>query len=305
MTVHSEMSFDHWNQSVHTVCGCFETRYAWQGERFVGKITSRDVGGLGFADIQINSPSIRRQRGNSDRGDDRYYFLVMQREGVMHVRQDHDSFVLQPGELALFDSAQSFEMQPQGLIHQLSVHLERDAFERLAHPGARRFGKVASASLNASLLRGVLEQLLVSDVPESTDGAQGRALQEALISLLVPSLYSERVLPTGRPLRQLAQQLIDFSLPECPPPAELAARLNISLRQLYRHFEAGGESVGRYIQRQRLERSARELLDSNGSGVPITTIAYKWGFYDSAHYSNLFKQHYGVSPKAYRNQVQR
>jgi len=60
--------------------------------------------------------------------------------------------------------------------------------------------------------------------------------------------------------------------------------LNISVRQLYRQFELDGDSIGRYIQRQRLHCAARDLAQTGDNALPITTIAYKWGFTDSAHF---------------------
>lgn len=98
--------------------------------------------------------------------------------------------------------------------------------------------------------------------------------------------------------------MINKTLQAPPTPAELAARLNISVRQLYRQFELDGDSIGRYIQRQRLHCAARDLAQAGDNALPITTIAYKWGFTDSAHFSRVFKRHYNMPPKDYRANVQ-
>ena len=97
------------------------------------------------------------------------------------------------------------------------------------------------------------------------------------------------------------QKVIDESLGQPGlSPVNLASRLNISVRHLYRLFEEQGDSVCRYIQRARLQRSADDLANPILKTESITTIAYKWGFTDSAHFSRVFKQCYGVSPRAYR-----
>ena len=77
----------------------------------------------------------------------------------------------------------------------------------------------------------------------------------------------------------------------------LAGRLRISVRQLYRLFEEQGDSVCRYILRQRLSRSAADLGNPRLRGESITSIAFKWGFSDSAHFSRAFKKQFEVSPK--------
>jgi AraC family transcriptional regulator, positive regulator of tynA and feaB len=45
-----------------------------------------------------------------------------------------------------------------------------------------------------------------------------------------------------------------------------------------------------------------ELLDLVGLCISesITSIAYKWGFTDSAHFSRSFKKQFEVSPKDFR-----
>ena len=301
MSVQFQHDFDHWNQSVQAVCGRFVTRRAQRDETFIGDILHHDFGGLNVADIHINASSIRRERGNSDRGDDQFYFLVMQRHGVMAIDRGTEQFILNSGEIALLDSAQAFEMRPQGLVNQLSVHLNREAVDRILPVAAQRFGKLDQDGLSGRILKGLLQQIAASDTGLPSNGQHGEALRDALITLLQPSLLGGRLPQENRSLRRQAERMINDALPDAPTPIELAARLNVSVRQLYRQFEADG--ICRYIQRQRLERSARELRDARSATLQITTIAYNWGFTDSAHFSRLFKQHYGVSPKSYREQA--
>ncbi|CAH0191209.1 Transcriptional activator FeaR [Pseudomonas sp. Bi70] len=299
MNLQKTHDFDHWNQAVSAVCGRFVTQRAQSP--FIGDISHRDLGGLSVADIHVNARSICRQQANQDRGEDQFYFLVMQREGVMAINHDQQQFVLQPGDIALLDSAKTFEMCPQGLVHQLSVHLCRRTLDRALPARTKRFGKVPHTNLSGRVLAGLLAQIAEPQAEHRHDAQDGAAVQDALISLLQPCLQDSTDSPRGRPLRRMAEQLIQESLPHAPSPAELAARLNISVRQLYRQFEIDGDSICRYVQRQRLECSARDLLDD---ALRITTIAYKWGFSDSAHFSRVFKRQYGVSPRDYRVQTQ-
>lgn len=305
MSVQNLHNFDHWNHAVHAVCGRFITQRCQHTERFIGDIRHHQLGDLNLADIQVNAPSIRRERGSASRGDDRFYFLVLQREGSMAINRSARTFTLHPGDMALLDSAEAFEMQPQGLIAQLSIHLCRDAVDRLLPTQACRFGKLEQAGLSGRLLHGMLQQISAGEMNLPTGHSHGAALQDALISLLQPSLRPDDVPDTGRPLRRLAERLINQTLQAPPTPAELAAKLNVSVRQLYRQFELDGDSIGRYIQRQRLHCAARDLAQGADTGLPITTIAYKWGFTDSAHFSRVFKRHFGMPPKDYRAQSQK
>jgi AraC family transcriptional activator of tynA and feaB len=49
--------------------------------------------------------------------------------------------------------------------------------------------------------------------------------------------------------------------------------------------------------RASLKRSADDLTNPFLKSESITSIAYKWGFTDSAHFSRSFKQQFELSPK--------
>ena len=79
----------------------------------------------------------------------------------------------------------------------------------------------------------------------------------------------------------------------------LAKISNISEFHFHRLFKAFiGESIGSYITRQRIERSARILQTSN---YTLTEIAERVGYQSAYSLSKAFKKHFGVSPSAFRN----
>ena len=50
-----------------------------------------------------------------------------------------------------------------------------------------------------------------------------------------------------------------------------------------------------------VECSEEMSLEAFFKGMSITTIAYKWGFTDSAHFSRSFQKQFERSPKDYRS----
>lgn len=58
-----------------------------------------------------------------------------------------------------------------------------------------------------------------------------------------------------------------------------------------------GKKFSSYLQEARLEKSCAML---RGSRLSIGEIAEQTGFFDSAHFSKAFKEHYGCSPLEYR-----
>lgn len=79
---------------------------------------------------------------------------------------------------------------------------------------------------------------------------------------------------------------------------DIAARVNTSVRQLERLFQAHfGRSPLSYFRKIRLKYGRWLLVNTDRS---ITDIAYECGFSDSSHFSRWFKSAFGQSPAAAR-----
>jgi transcriptional regulator GlxA family with amidase domain len=61
--------------------------------------------------------------------------------------------------------------------------------------------------------------------------------------------------------------------------------------------------LGRYIWTHRLERCKSALTDSSQSHRAISEIAFAWGFNNMSHFSSLFRERVGVSPREYRERA--
>lgn len=82
----------------------------------------------------------------------------------------------------------------------------------------------------------------------------------------------------------------------------LADLLEIGPRQLRRYTrELFDNSPQEWLDEQRLTAAAF-LLQTNEL---VKTIAFCLGFKSVSHFSHKFKAHYGLSPKSYKEQVER
>jgi len=85
-------------------------------------------------------------------------------------------------------------------------------------------------------------------------------------------------------------------------PEILAGLLDIGPRQLCRYTrELFNTSPREWLDERRLADAAF-LLQTNDL---IKGIAFDLGFKTVSHFSHKFKEHYGVSPKEYKEQVER
>jgi len=81
-------------------------------------------------------------------------------------------------------------------------------------------------------------------------------------------------------------------------PTSVARAFSMSLRALHALFEDADASVAVLIRNERLARCEEDLRRHNGGSV--TDIAFRWGFCDAAHFSRVFKRHYGMTPSEIR-----
>ncbi len=72
----------------------------------------------------------------------------------------------------------------------------------------------------------------------------------------------------------------------------------VHFARTFRHFFHC--TPGEYLARCRTNRAITLLTESK---LPLAEVALLTGFCDQSHFSNTFKRHFGLSPRAYRSQL--
>ena len=81
----------------------------------------------------------------------------------------------------------------------------------------------------------------------------------------------------------------------------LTQEVGISRAQLHRKMkELTGISISEFIRNIRLEQAARLLKEQK---INVTQVAYTVGFSNLAHFSTIFRKHFGVAPSEYAEQA--
>lgn len=84
--------------------------------------------------------------------------------------------------------------------------------------------------------------------------------------------------------------------------AELAKQAGLSTSQFERLFrKALGSSPRQYLQRVRIERACRFLVETEDT---VAAIAQRCGYYDHAHFTKAFVALKGLTPTAFRKERQ-
>lgn len=85
-------------------------------------------------------------------------------------------------------------------------------------------------------------------------------------------------------------------------PARIAQIEGISERYLQKLFEATGDSFTHYLRERRLQRCWADLANAAEAHRSVSDIAFSCGFSDAAHFSRSFRDRFGLSPRAFRQQ---
>ncbi len=183
------------------------------------------------------------------------------------------------------------------------------SLDQLALPRdyATRAGEAIHTSPVAAQLRRHL-QILLQDaeaISQSSAAAMiGQATTDLVRAALVSAIDEEPFRRDGweQSLTSLVKSYIAQHLADPNLGAEPIARaMYISVRQLYKLWEAEPRPLGQWILERRLDAARHDLISPRGRNQTVAAIARRWGFADSTHFSRRFRQAYGMSPREWRH----
>lgn len=208
---------------------------------------------------------------------------------------------LRPGDVSIVDLSAplAFAVTNADVLHLVLPKWALPASIVADQPASPRI--LLGGSAMGIFVRGMLETLAAA--ARHFAGGEVVALSGAVPELLASCLGAMApVSPAGgrASLGQRLRRHIEENLPRDDlTPASIARELGVSRTQLYKHFDKVG-GVNTYIRRRRLRRGLAALCDPRHADRRIGEIAYDAGFADEAHFSRLFRQRFGMSPREAR-----
>lgn len=229
--------------------------------------------------------------------------IIVPYEGEAWVEQHDRVAQAKPGKWIIYDMANEYTVSNPGSVDHLVVVLPRELLqgtelvldELVARPiGSHGFGAVAwqtMFSIHAEL----------PYMPPHSRIAAGETVAQLVRLALLESFGRQ-----SKPSRNLAMQerIRGYVLRNLNDPAlsldSIARALRCSKRLLHECFQGSDQTIGAYIQAQRIEACARDLRDPALRNLSITEIALARGFVNTSHFSKSFKDRMDVSPRAWR-----
>lgn len=232
--------------------------------------------------------------------------------GFQTFQQGRTSFRLRSSDLALYNASRPFQMSVAGecgVSEGIMVSFPRN----LLPLSERQVERITTTPLSGrdgigALLSGLLvrlatdntDQYLTRDAPRL-----GNVVVDLVASLLAHELDAGAAVPPETHRQTLRLQVRSFIQQNLDnpdlSPGTIAAAHHMSTRTLHRLFQHDGQTVTDWIRQCRLQRCRQDLADPLLRRDPIQDIAARWGFFNPAHFSRLFRGAYGVNPQEYRD----
>ena len=297
--------YDAWTSMLNETYGRWEVPRPDKPD-FFGTVKGYDDTVVKVIDCICDPCAAKRTRANvmADGRENLTIQLVLQ--GREFVDFNDEQITLQRGDLLIWDSTKPMTFSVQERLHKISVILPLQRFRSWLPRSwfsIRHF--IDGHSNSGLLLANHIESLSTSVF----DGGckDDYALIDATIGVLVNALDIKdaddpkplRVTQLYHTKQYIMANIRDPSL----SPARIAKAGGMSLRYLHWLFKSTNETVNRYIFHQRLDLCARDLLNPRMKYRKIADIAFCWGFSDATHFSKRFKQQYGLSPRAFREEM--
>ncbi|MFF2053402.1 helix-turn-helix domain-containing protein [Leifsonia sp. NPDC058194] len=279
-------------------------------EPFWGRIRSAEADEVHVAEVSAAEHVVERTPELIARGDRHYFKLSLQLAGTGLLIQDDREAVLQPGDLAVYDTHRPYTLVFDDdfrtmvvMFPKRLIDLPTDVVGQLT--AVPMSGKAGVGSIIVPFLAQLVGNL------EQLSGPTGARLAHSALDLVTTLFANELDVSRGavnphHALMQRVRGYIDSNLasPDLDP-GRIAAAHFISTRHLHGIFREEGTTVSSWIRTRRLERCRRDLLDPLYADRPVAAVAARWGFVDAAHFSRVFKAAYAESPSEVRASVRR
>ena len=268
---------------------------------FQGTISRTEAAPVRISRVTATKHRVLRLRSHIARSKDDLCFINLQLEGIGQYNQRGHQQVCRPGDLAIVDTTEPFEIANNHNFQLFCFAVPRHLLPDHISDRPRLPLSVTEAGRALSrTLRGYAELCLSAQVPAGI-----ATLASAHIVDLVS--HANGVFAEGLSDRTKAPVILSIMLDYIGrhtgdpglSAATLAQEFHCSERYVHKLFSGTGRSVGEHVNDRRIAVCTGALLD-NGQDQTIAEIALAAGFRDISYFNRLFKRSHGIPPREFR-----
>ncbi|MEK9282524.1 helix-turn-helix domain-containing protein [Bradyrhizobium sp. ISRA442] len=281
------------------------------GSAFHGSVTRGTLGKAVCSEVRSDRQHVFRTPSRIARSDQDFILIALGDRGAGGVVQDGRETVIRPGEFALYDTTRPYELKFDHAFTQTIFMVPRQMLQR-------RLGGSETLTAISFGADAPLEQITYDFIyrlcqsADRIDPGNAAILSEQAVDLLAMTL-SERLGKTSLPSSTHRSALLyrlkahirahladpDLSL------QETAAALGISPRYVNDLLADEDTSFQRHVLAERLAQCRRDLASPLLAHRHVSEIAFAWGFNDLSHFGRVFREHFGMSPREFRQSLLR
>lgn len=296
----------HWRESLSRTFGAVDISVP--DEVHSGTIRTAPLGRALAVTVESGDclSAVRTRRLVAQSAADDHVVVKLLDRGVARLEQDGHEAQLSAGDIFVYDMARPVRLHFPGAFRTKSLVLPKDVLglseSDVAHLTASPLGPgTPLGGLMGSFLAGLVDG--AGSYPPRTGELMARNVVD-LLGTLAAEAHERPDMETpggNRALLLRIQAFIGDHLADPDlTPQTIARAHHISLRYLHKLFEGEDVTVGRWIQRRRLEECRRDLARV-ANRATIAAVAHRWGFTSAAHFSRVFRAAYGMSPRDWRD----
>lgn len=276
------------------------------GGAFHGEVKHASLGSAVCSEVSSERQRVFRTPSRIARSEADYVLIALGRRGAGGIMQDGREALVQPGEFALYDTTRPYELVFESSFTQTVFKMPRDMLQRRIgatdHLTATTFGTDRPLQ---KLAFDFIRQLCDSADQIAPEHAASLSNQAAdLVAMSLAERLNARPLPASTHRAGLLYRLKAAMRARLADPdlslSDIATELGISPRYVNDLFSDEETSFQRYLLAERLARCQRDLSSALLAHRQIGEIAFSWGFNDLSHFGRVFREHFGVSPRAWR-----
>jgi AraC family transcriptional regulator, positive regulator of tynA and feaB len=298
---HSDQPFGSWADDLAAAFVRLEPRKI-SDDPFEGLISKADAQPIQISLVSATKHTVLRLHSHIIESTNDLCFINLQLEGLARTTQRGHEQVSAPGDLAVADTIEPFEIANCRNFKLFCFAVPRHLLP-IGFFGRPRLNlsKTKAGRALSRTLAGYAELLLSSPQAAGAATLMGAHVVD-LISHAPDFLAESPAERANAPV--LLSVMLDYIDRHSHDPdlsaATLAARFHCSPRYVHRLFAGTGLSVGEHVNERRILVCTRNLLDRTLRRKTIAEIAFDAGFRDISHFNHLFKRRNGVAPREFR-----
>jgi AraC-like DNA-binding protein len=269
---------------------------------FHGAISRTDLDSIQISHVQATKHRVLRLRSHIARSVSDICFVNLQLDGVGCYTQRGHEQVCGPGDLAIVDTTEPFEIANSRDFSLFCFAVPKNLVpgDFVERPRLRLSTTETGRALSRTLAGHA--ELCLRSRPNSVLRAFGG---RHVIELIAHAAEISADRPPDRVnLPVVLSMMLDYVDRHLDDPslgaAMLALKFQVSQRYVHKLFAATGRSLGEHINAKRILACTRNLLDRDSRHKTIAEIAFDAGFRDISYFNRLFKRGNGATPREFR-----